>query len=560
MNLLKLFGGLHYESLENENLTSQNLLNALESFENKSCRDKEADLHELYKGLDARSKREVRERYVRIVYLMHAASPPFQTAMTEGEARYPPSSLVCSIAEKLQSTFMHTDSSPQARLALDAIPDEMIIQICEFADSRSLTALRATCRRIRHWVEEPFRLAHFSERRHILSRHSLEELFKITAHPVFVRYVRSIKLGSCRLSPGTFQNLDILDNDPLPGASEDLKLLRDDIYLTISEQENLERFDYRADLEVQNLAVLWIKNALNNIRGWGNIPEIGTYVDVSKDSSATDDPTYFMSSESDMDPFYSGFGCTKAYGTGSNAVYMDFDDRPYATTTLLLRAVHASNCSIERLSLSVGLTEESTSFWMIDEPEVGPQLSSLRSLTTNAYPLNSGTNYFTIRLIERLMTHAPNMVEWDLGGVNMFWGTTDLISILSNINLHTWRLSYGIDAYVPHLINALGTQQQTLRNLSLKSLWFVDIDQVRTLLSWIQSHLCLNTLFVADIKVPVSEEEPDVPEEELDLPEEGLDVPVLDGPFEYNGVREVREGLKEILKMLDAPGDSVATQ
>lgn len=97
VNLLKLFGGLHYESLENENLTSQNLLSALENFENKSRRERKADLDSLYGGLDAKSKQEVRERYGRILYLMHTANAPLQTAMTEGEARYANVIIPCSL-------------------------------------------------------------------------------------------------------------------------------------------------------------------------------------------------------------------------------------------------------------------------------------------------------------------------------------------------------------------------------------------------------------------------------------------------------------------------------
>lgn len=266
--LLKLFGILHHESLQNEDLATKNLLNLLDDFQTKSLQDKKDDMRKLYEGLDARSKQEAKERYGRSLHYkrtVNAAAPKF---------------------------------IPRT---LDMLPPEMLIQICDFADPKSLIALRRTCRIISQCALTPFCNVHFSERRHILSRHSLEELVKITAHPVFGPFVRTIKLGSCRLSANAFQNLDMMEDEHHPGGLMALKQAKDDIYLTVSEQGNLE---YRQ----QGSAVLWLRHALNNIHGWGHEPTLEAWVDVLTDSSAANDPTYFKSSDSESATFFGAWG------------------------------------------------------------------------------------------------------------------------------------------------------------------------------------------------------------------------------------------------------------
>lgn len=500
--LLKLFGRLHHESLRNEDLATKNLLNLLDDFETKSLQDKKDDMRKLYESLDARSKQEVKERYGRSLHYKRTVN---------------------AAAPKL---------IPRT---LDMLPAEMLMQICDFADPKSLITLRRTCRIISQCAMTPFCNVHFSERRHILSRHSLLELVKITAHPVFGPFVRTIKLGSCRLSADAFLDLDLTEDECHRGDSMALKQAKDDIYLTVSEQGNL-------DYGHSRFALLWLIQALDNIHGWGNEPTLVAWVDVSNDSSAANDPTYFRISDSESATFW---GSLKAYRAGIDAATaqnpLTFEDRPYATIKLLLRAAHVSNCTVERFGLSIRASEYSTRYPPFAADDIRTQLSSLQSLTINACPRVPGTDteLTTMRFVESLIKRTLNLTECKFSGIRITPGRTELVPSIGNIALHTLHLSdFATNGFV--LFEILNKQLSTLKHLSLKSLRFdsgsIDME---ALFYWMKRNLPLNALDVSNLRVDRSREE--------------ISLPLSKKQVAYTGTEQVREGLEELLEMLQDP-------
>lgn len=90
---------------------------------------------------------------------------------------------------------------------LESLPTELLTAVAEAADSNDLLALRLTSRRLRDTSEEPFGTAFFTIRKHIISRHSLQGLVEITAHPTFGQYVRTVMIGATRITMAEFDYL-----------------------------------------------------------------------------------------------------------------------------------------------------------------------------------------------------------------------------------------------------------------------------------------------------------------------------------------------------------------
>lgn len=103
--------------------------------------------------------------------------------------------------------------SPNPQPALDRSPNEVQTIIISFVHENDLLALRKTCRLLCENAYDAFGEAFFSERKHILSDHSLETLLEISTHPHFARHVRIVKLGSTLIgnfTPTPRQNKPVL--------------------------------------------------------------------------------------------------------------------------------------------------------------------------------------------------------------------------------------------------------------------------------------------------------------------------------------------------------------
>lgn len=91
-------------------------------------------------------------------------------------------------------------SNPGPPSHLEALPNELIIIIADYLDPQTLPAFRCTSRILSACAVNAFGSAFITERRHVLSLQSLEKLVHITAHPLFGRFVKSVRLGVVQLT------------------------------------------------------------------------------------------------------------------------------------------------------------------------------------------------------------------------------------------------------------------------------------------------------------------------------------------------------------------------
>lgn len=75
-----------------------------------------------------------------------------------------------------------------------SLPTELLCQIAECVDSTDLGNVRLVCKPLRDAANRPFGIAHFKNRRHVLTQESIEALLGIVTHPTFGAYVDSISM------------------------------------------------------------------------------------------------------------------------------------------------------------------------------------------------------------------------------------------------------------------------------------------------------------------------------------------------------------------------------
>ncbi|KAG9739381.1 hypothetical protein KCU73_g9493, partial [Aureobasidium melanogenum] len=83
-------------------------------------------------------------------------------------------------------------------LSLPGMPAEILSLIINLVDSESLKTLRLTSKRLCAISSGPFANRHFSERKHVASAYSMEALVKITAHPFFGKFVKTVIISGSR--------------------------------------------------------------------------------------------------------------------------------------------------------------------------------------------------------------------------------------------------------------------------------------------------------------------------------------------------------------------------
>lgn len=82
---------------------------------------------------------------------------------------------------------------------LACFPAELLIHICAVADPIDLTTFRQVCRKFKDAAVTSFGKAFFTDRMHLISAHSLEQLVEMSANPDFGPYIRRLGFKSVLL-------------------------------------------------------------------------------------------------------------------------------------------------------------------------------------------------------------------------------------------------------------------------------------------------------------------------------------------------------------------------
>ncbi|KAI5270699.1 hypothetical protein E4T47_06013 [Aureobasidium subglaciale] len=90
----------------------------------------------------------------------------------------------------------------ETRPELLGCPEEIVSQFISYVDDNDLKRLRLTNKRLCASTTKAFGLAFFVERSHVVSAYSMNELLKITEHPVLGPLVKSIEFNAVYLIPG----------------------------------------------------------------------------------------------------------------------------------------------------------------------------------------------------------------------------------------------------------------------------------------------------------------------------------------------------------------------
>ncbi|KAF1349106.1 hypothetical protein BDV97DRAFT_390798 [Delphinella strobiligena] len=304
-----------------------------------------------------------------------------------------------------------TEKAPRLSM-LQTLPTELVTIVVEFADWKDLPALRATSKVLCQIAFPPFCEAFFRRRRHVLSKHSLQALIDITAHPVFGPYVREIMIGSFRLSPKAMEGQQFaarvyhhLSNDQLVEAYgcmvHEQRLLegslrtRNDLLSDSSTVVHHQPSVTSKLVEEIPVGAQMLSTALDNIHSHGNTATIGVWNDVI--TAYRPDPVedlWYLEVKPDpkvADMYHEcesfgdvAFGTKEAYGRAINAAAtshcVTFTDEPFATTELLLQAKAASSCTVETFLLALS-DEEMRQQWIfrISDQVLRSALASIKN-------------------------------------------------------------------------------------------------------------------------------------------------------------------------------------
>jgi hypothetical protein len=78
------------------------------------------------------------------------------------------------------------------------LPNEVLIKICSSAEDQDLPRLRLTCSKLCDAANPQFAKVNFTTRVHVVSPYSIDTLVKITEHPVFGGYVKTVSISGAR--------------------------------------------------------------------------------------------------------------------------------------------------------------------------------------------------------------------------------------------------------------------------------------------------------------------------------------------------------------------------
>lgn len=448
---------------------------------------------------------------------------------------------------------MQVVSSNCIRPTLQTVPHELILDIIGSVDPKDLISLRLTCRDVSACTLVRFSKVHFSERRHILTKHSLQALIDITAHPVYGKDVRSISLGSSRLCQSTYSKMEhwlSFHNDP--GIQSRLERLNNAAHAALFEQAWLENTTEGSRM---------LAAALNNIHKYGNAATLGMWVDVVTAESAAKDPHYFRNPQYRNTLYFSGWGSLRSYGSdlGASEIerYITFTEKATDTIHLLLYAIGFSSCTIQDLSLSIYKGDRdltlgryaATSRWLrlekiypkIQSVEIhrSPHVEPLDPLSRQ-HGMDSGTmaslrRFLRLTTPKKLKTCTPLPDLW-LALVQK--GPSEL---------HIVDFAGGF----PDLLHILSAARPTLKSLTLEGGGLQDDNSLRRLLLWMYNHLKLDYLCIIGFRGSIPQYWQTVSPLPFGggwkMPQRQICVPRDSASVTYEGAVQVREGIKTLL-------------
>ncbi|KAF1349047.1 hypothetical protein BDV97DRAFT_354908 [Delphinella strobiligena] len=229
--------------------------------------------------------------------------------------------------------------------------------IIKYTDHDTMCSLRLSNKWVSEVSKRPFAEAYMAERRHVMSRQSLVVLAEITAHKDFGPAVRTILLGSSRLTSTGVEELESriheldmhIDNNANWDFCDEL----------VQEQDSLDTTAEGVDL---------VKEALHHISARGQTVVLGTWVSIIHQTErslfpASSAAPWFRLRRSKY--LYSGFGCEKLYG---GLFPDDFDDEldvdheftnsSKETLDIILAAMEGDKCPVDGLQLELSGTED----------------------------------------------------------------------------------------------------------------------------------------------------------------------------------------------------------
>lgn len=416
---------------------------------------------------------------------------------------------------------------------LDRLPFEMVAIIGHHAGRSTLYNLRLTCKTMANITELTFAKRFFSERRHIFSRHSLEELVAITAHPVFGCHVHAVILGQTRLL--------------IPGLA-DLILFHGNRSDRTAIGEHREILDEQEILDHGGEALRLLTQAMTNISHHHDMITVGTWPDI-----LIRDQTW-----EPWDPKETGFneyhcqGCdTWLSGAGQfvrrrhkmlfsepNARFVEYRDEPKASLEMLLHAATKAGCKVDTVKLC---------FDVCKGIEPGP----LDSLSEQAIvdvrvidvatcsDLDNDTEGFSFDLDKSLFKSAINVekVRLDFTGFGEYnFDDLAVPSMFSTKKLRRLHLS-DVTIREKTFMGLLAQHKRTLQHLSLLTTMItgtkgvLDIDWTKVL-PWMSQNLLELTRLSLD-----------------DMQDRAL-VDVCTECATFEGPHEVHRGLQDLLQLV----------
>lgn len=240
----------------------------------------------------------------------------------------------------------------------DILPLNLVEEIARLSDNTTLSNLRLTCKRIRHVADIPFCERHIVKRNHVYCKTSLKALVEITQNPVLAPHIKSIMLGSSRLSTqGLWNFITNLPECTYNVEQYVLNGMRD--YFLFMEQQK--------DLDINGHAYDLLSQALSTVAKHNNPVVLGVWVDTANeiDSSQSSAPIRHA---------FTGWGHKQLYGQTfftrpdddeyadepprfDWASHLTYNQTPVASLDLLLFAAQRAKCQVDGLSLHLANVE-----------------------------------------------------------------------------------------------------------------------------------------------------------------------------------------------------------
>lgn len=345
---------------------------------------------------------------------------------------------------------------------LDILPVEMVAKIGDYADKSTLYDLRLSCKSMQTITELTFAKRYFSERRHIFSKHSLEELVAITAHPVFGRHVRTVMLGHTRLSPFGLESFSAMYDDDHDAAC--------------AFKEYSDILEEQKSLDNGGEALRLLTMAMVNIASHHESIVIGSWPDtiVRRETWNPQEMSFIRYHWYSCEIWYSGSGQLQRYR--NKILFLDpiatqwieYEDKPKAALEVLLQAAMEAGCEVNTMKLCFDAWKdiEPGPFVLLSEQAI----ANVRIIDIAICPdLEYLTEVLSFDLIESILKTAINVhtVMFDLAG----FGADDfdelgVSSIVKTGKLQRLHLSNGM-LTDESLMSLLERQKKSLQDLSL---------------------------------------------------------------------------------------------